>query len=305
MLMKVNVPCLKLLFLHYLLFLQRLSAREFSRRTIKERVGLLSTMFPGSSKPPSPLPPPAPLSPFSEMQMEFSASSLSSSPPPPPVSKTSSMYPVVHPVPDPTAQAGFSSVSLYTPALKDQIHKDSATPPSCTDTKTVDVFSSGDSSTCNNKTLSRRQTCSPLPDINREHELSSSSSEHKETFDGRHDRPQEYPHNEHKLPTTADETVDEKKLAENDHVKCHGNPRGAAHKSIIRSDSCPAAAASYMKERTVGKVSSAIDAKAQVLAILYETDHRPNAAPVRSMRRRRRQIKKPNPVFMACVQRCN
>ncbi|CAL8262446.1 unnamed protein product [Merluccius merluccius] len=32
-------------------------------------------------------------------------------------------------------------------------------------------------------------------------------------------------------------------------------------------------------QRTVGKVSSAIDAKAQKLAILYETDHRPNAAP--------------------------
>lgn len=35
------------------------------------------------------------------------------------------------------------------------------------------------------------------------------------------------------------------------------------------------------RQRTVGKVSSAIDAKAQMLAILYETDHRPNAAPVR------------------------
>ncbi|CAL8357335.1 unnamed protein product [Lota lota] len=36
-------------------------------------------------------------------------------------------------------------------------------------------------------------------------------------------------------------------------------------------------------ERTVGKVSSAIDAKAQKLAILYETDHRPNATPVSCM----------------------
>lgn len=35
------------------------------------------------------------------------------------------------------------------------------------------------------------------------------------------------------------------------------------------------------RQRTVGKVSSAIDAKAQMLAILYETDHRPDAAPVR------------------------
>lgn len=35
------------------------------------------------------------------------------------------------------------------------------------------------------------------------------------------------------------------------------------------------------RQRTVGKVSSAIDAKAQKLAILYETDHRPNAPPVR------------------------
>ncbi|XP_028440840.1 F-actin-monooxygenase MICAL2 isoform X5 [Perca flavescens] len=67
-------------------------------------------------------------------------------------------------------------------------------------------------------------------------------------------------------------------------AKCNGscvleNPKGITQKSIVRSESCPTGAASYIKERTVGKVSSAIDAKAQILAVLYETDHRPNATP--------------------------
>ncbi|XP_047189530.1 F-actin-monooxygenase mical2b isoform X4 [Scophthalmus maximus] len=58
------------------------------------------------------------------------------------------------------------------------------------------------------------------------------------------------------------------------------NARGIVRRSIARSESCPTGAApSYIKERTVGKVSSAIGAKAQLLAILYETDHRPDSAP--------------------------
>ncbi|KAG7274824.1 hypothetical protein CRUP_038797, partial [Coryphaenoides rupestris] len=57
------------------------------------------------------------------------------------------------------------------------------------------------------------------------------------------------------------------------------NSRRITRQPVARSDSCPAAPEKYSKERTVGKVSSAIDAKAQKLAILYETDHRPNAPP--------------------------
>nr|XP_040018530.1 protein-methionine sulfoxide oxidase mical2b isoform X1 [Gasterosteus aculeatus aculeatus] len=57
------------------------------------------------------------------------------------------------------------------------------------------------------------------------------------------------------------------------------NPRRIPQKSIVRSETCSTGAASYVKERTIGKVSSAIDAKAQKLAVLYETDHRPSATP--------------------------
>ncbi|XP_030222811.1 F-actin-monooxygenase mical2b isoform X5 [Gadus morhua] len=57
------------------------------------------------------------------------------------------------------------------------------------------------------------------------------------------------------------------------------NSRRITRKPVARSDSCPAGPQKYSKERTVGKVSSAIDAKAQKLAILYETINRPNATP--------------------------
>ncbi|XP_061628517.1 F-actin-monooxygenase mical2b isoform X4 [Phyllopteryx taeniolatus] len=75
----------------------------------------------------------------------------------------------------------------------------------------------------------------------------------------------------------------EENSADKKHGKCNGSycledPKGDVRKSVIRSESCPSGAPSYSKERTVGKVSSTIDAKAQILAILYETDHRPGAA---------------------------
>ncbi|XP_059916953.1 F-actin-monooxygenase mical2b isoform X5 [Gadus macrocephalus] len=57
------------------------------------------------------------------------------------------------------------------------------------------------------------------------------------------------------------------------------NSRRITRKPVARSDRCPAGPQKYSKERTVGKVSSAIDAKAQKLAILYETINRPNATP--------------------------
>ncbi|XP_077424094.1 F-actin-monooxygenase mical2b-like isoform X5 [Vanacampus margaritifer] len=75
----------------------------------------------------------------------------------------------------------------------------------------------------------------------------------------------------------------EENSAEKMHSKSSGSygpqdPEGIVRKSVIRSESCPTGAPNYSKERTVGKVSSTIDAKAQILAILYETDHRPSAA---------------------------
>ncbi|XP_039988788.1 protein-methionine sulfoxide oxidase mical2b isoform X9 [Xiphias gladius] len=65
--------------------------------------------------------------------------------------------------------------------------------------------------------------------------------------------------------------------------QCNGtcaleNARRITKKSIVDYERCPSGAPNYIKERTVGKVSTAIDAKAQILAILYETDHRPNTS---------------------------
>ncbi|XP_035520801.1 protein-methionine sulfoxide oxidase mical2b [Morone saxatilis] len=270
---------------------QRLSTREFTGRSIKERAVLLSSLFPGSNKPP-----PAPRSPLPESQVERSTSSPPSlSPPPPPspsasVSKGSTVYPVVHPVPDPTAQAGFSSVPLYAAGHKDRIQKDPSTPASYTDSEKTDQISSlhVDSFTRNNKTPAALPSAcsdenhtfsSAFSDTNCVNGHSSSSSHpvsslHKDN----NEREQE------KVHKTAQETFDDRKLADNDHMKCKGScalqtPRRITQKSIVRSESCPTGAPSYIKERTVGKVSSAIDAKAQILAVLYETDHRPNATP--------------------------
>ncbi|XP_029377963.1 F-actin-monooxygenase mical2b isoform X1 [Echeneis naucrates] len=265
---------------------QKLTAREFSRRSIKERADLLSSMFPGSNKPSR-----APLSPPSGSQVEVSASFLSSSPPPPSsasVSKSLTSYPMVHPVPDPTAQAGFSSVSsaLFTSGHKTDIQTDSS-PPLSYDCQKAEQTSSvnGESSNKSPTPLSlshcdkTQASSSPISDTNCENGHSISPS-----LLHRHER--KHVENNHSpdqddVQKDAQETFIDEKLAEHDDVKCNGsfaleNTRRIPPKLVTRSDSCPAGAPSYMKERTVGKVSSAIDAKAQLLAILYETDHRPN-----------------------------
>ncbi|XP_069384036.1 F-actin-monooxygenase mical2b isoform X2 [Paralichthys olivaceus] len=263
------------------------SGREFSQRSIKERAGLLSSMFPVSQKPS-----PALLSPPSGSQVEVSTSSpLSSSPSPPPpppslpppsVSKSPSVYPVVHPVPEPTAQAGFSSVSLpsYTSGHKDKTRKDSSSHSSDTDSEKTELISSPNAGSSKFK-----ENSPPLSDTMCENGHSTSSSlpvslPQRKLENSPTDRRTELG----KLHKTAPETFDDEKLSEHDHMKSNGscaleNVRGIGHKSIVRSESCPTGAASYSKERTVGKVSSAIDAKAQLLAILYETDHRPNSTP--------------------------
>ncbi|CAN9498658.1 unnamed protein product [Ophioblennius macclurei] len=209
-----------------------LSAGEFSRRSIQERASLLSCMFPGSPRSAAPPPAPPPVSPppapppvspsaapppVSQVDSSFSSSSFSSSsscassscssPTPPALSlpKSSSVYPAVHPVPNPVTQAGFSSGD-----------KDKTAPP---------FFSSS----------SRSSSC-------------TSSSESVASV---------------KLSSCADLEPS----------------RGTPSKSVARTVSCPSGAPRYAKERTIGKVSSSIDAKAQLLAIMYETDHRPNATP--------------------------
>ncbi|XP_067445003.1 F-actin-monooxygenase mical2b isoform X1 [Thunnus thynnus] len=273
---------------------QRLTTREFSRRSIKDRAVLLSSLFPGSNKPP-----PAPPSPLSETQVELSTSTPPSLSPTPPssVSESSTIYSMVHPVPDPTAQAGFSSVPLYTAAHKNKKH--SSTPSSYTDSdKPEEIALHVDSSTCNKTSIHLSSSCSDdsqeitsrLSEINCENGHSSSSplpvsalQEGKCARTG-YSSQDNLENGKEKFRKTAHETFDNDKCDENGHAKCNGscaleNPRRIAHKSIVRSESCPIGVPSYIKERTVGKVSSTIDAKAQKLAILYETDHRPNATP--------------------------
>ncbi|XP_062246041.1 F-actin-monooxygenase mical2b isoform X3 [Platichthys flesus] len=250
--------------------------QSFSRRSIKERGDLLSSMFPTSQKPS-----PAPLSPPPGSQVEVSTSSpLSSSPPPPPpppssVSTSSTVYPVVHPVPEPTAQAGFSSVSppSYSSGHKDRTRTDSSSHSSYSDSDSVktELISSTDASQCNHQTSPRLSSASSSFPVSLPHRnLEKSQTDRKTDL--------EKPHK------TSLETFDDEKLAEHDHMKSTGicpleTTRHFSPKSLSRSESCPTGAARYSKERTVGKVSSAIDAKAQLLAILYETDHRPSSTP--------------------------
>nr|XP_046167592.1 protein-methionine sulfoxide oxidase mical2b-like isoform X8 [Oncorhynchus gorbuscha] len=63
--------------------------------------------------------------------------------------------------------------------------------------------------------------------------------------------------------------------------QCNGSaaPSVMVKKTIDQSEHCPAEPSMPAKQRTVGKVSSHIGARAETLAILYETDHRPNALP--------------------------
>ncbi|XP_037539291.1 protein-methionine sulfoxide oxidase mical2b [Nematolebias whitei] len=239
---------------------QKLSAGAFSRRSIKERAVLLSSMFHGSNKPPAAL---------CGSQVEELSASSSTSPPPPllSISKSSGLYPAVHPVPDLTVQAGFSPEHL------DKIP--SSSPLSYTNSENTEQTSllCAESSAPDNETSSMSlshtdasQSSSTSCDAERRNESSLNKLEHEN------------------LHGNAQQLFLTSKTTEKDYLKCAGScdeecATRNAPKSVVGSESCPSAAPSYSKERTVGKVSSAIDAKAQILAVLYETDHRPNAPP--------------------------
>ncbi|XP_027892144.1 F-actin-monooxygenase mical2b isoform X2 [Xiphophorus couchianus] len=224
---------------------QRLSTREFSRRSIKERAVLLSTMFHGSNKPPASL---------SVSQVESCTSSFPSTPSPPlSPSKSSTMFPVVHPVPDPVAQTCFTSEPKMTSSLL-----------SCSESEKTEQNSSShpDTFTSSNKTCSS---------------VSSSCIGKSQNVFTNLERIKNVENEQQKVHGCS------LKLAEKDPSKCTAacdgeRTRRSNPKSIVRSESCPSGAPSCNKERVVGKVSSAIDAKAQKLAVLYETDHRPNAS---------------------------
>ncbi|KAM8861673.1 LOW QUALITY PROTEIN: F-actin-monooxygenase mical2b-like [Synchiropus picturatus] len=162
------------------------SAADVSRRSIKERATLLSSLFPDSR-------PQRRLTVCAACDLlQVALSPLSSSLFPP--------YPAVHPVPDPAALSGFSSLE---PQKPEPLH------PECVSSEDI---MAGLSHLC------RGSSC-PLDAHSREPESG-----------------------------------------------------GAAPRA-------PPAAPRYSRERTVGRVSSSIDAKAQVLALLYETDHRPGSSP--------------------------
>ncbi|KAJ3596060.1 hypothetical protein NHX12_002469 [Muraenolepis orangiensis] len=192
------------------------STREFSRRSIKERAGILCSMFPGSSTEPT--------------EPRTSSFSLSSS---------------SHPVPQPSSPGVSSATPLpsHLPRTlqgpEDRRYKSLPKPAP----------------------ESERKRCpphlaSPPPVL-----LVAASVE----FGGE------------RFSRETLEAVNGSKLTQS--VQEKSNSRQITRKPVARSDSCPAGPEKYSKERTVGKVSSAIDAKAQKLAILYETDHRPNATP--------------------------
>ncbi|XP_038164634.1 protein-methionine sulfoxide oxidase mical2b isoform X2 [Cyprinodon tularosa] len=233
---------------------QRLSTREFSQRSIKDRAVLLSTMFHGSNRPPASL---------TVSQVEPSTFSSPSSPSPPPLSpsKSSAMFPAVHPVPDPTAQPGFSAP----PNTSEP--KELSSPQLCSQSEKTEQRSSSppDSFTSNNETCSSISApcINPNLSIFTNLERISEGSQRKTEQQRAHG--------------------DDFKKAEKDPAKSvtsdGESPRRNPPKSLVCSDSCPSGAPSYSKERVVGKVSSAINAKAQILAVLYETDHRPNAPP--------------------------
>ncbi|XP_054632648.1 F-actin-monooxygenase mical2b isoform X1 [Dunckerocampus dactyliophorus] len=242
---------------------ERLSTREFAKKTIKERAVLLLSTFTCSSKPTPP-----PLCSLSEAQDEQSTSL--------PLSKSTSMYPVVHPVPDPTVQAGFSPAPISPLDRKDM--KEPPFPLFYADSDSCHADSPSTSlapteMSCSNES---QDIASPLPEISFSTGPVCALSEDNAGTECRLEN--KYVHKSARERSNSH-------ICECDaNVKFNGSchleaPKGIVQKSVICSESCPTGAASYSKERTVGRVSSAINAKAQILAILYETDHRPNAAP--------------------------
>ncbi|MEQ2291294.1 hypothetical protein AMECASPLE_012013, partial [Ameca splendens] len=207
---------------------QRLSTREFSCRSIKERAVLMSTMFHGSNKPPAPLP---------VSQVESSTSSSPSSPSPPPLSlsKSSTMFPVVHPVPDPTAQSCFSAILPNTSEPKEP-----PSPLSCSQSEKTEQNSSShpDSFTSNKKTGS---PMSSLCIDQSQNVFTNLKRINKRSWNNNVENEQQRIH----------ETA--LKLAEKDPTECAAicdgeRTRRIAPKSIIRSESCPSGAPSYSKE---------------------------------------------------------
>lgn len=132
---------------------------------------------------------------------------------------------MVHPVPDPTAQAGFSSVPLYTAGHKNKKHF--STPSSYTNSdKPEEIDLHVDFSACNKTSIHVSSSCSdesqeiasPLSEINYENGHSSCSplpvsALQEEKYYSSQENEQE------KFHKTAHETFDNNKFNENGHAK--------------------------------------------------------------------------------------
>ncbi|XP_061533365.1 F-actin-monooxygenase mical2b isoform X2 [Phycodurus eques] len=212
---------------------ERLSTRQFAEKTIKERAVILSSLFTGSNKRT-----PTHFSSLPEAQVE-----LSTSIPPISLSKSTEIYPAVHPVPDPTAQAGFSSNPVHHKHKKEfpfpSLYAD---PESPQHTCHLDSLSSNSKVpteiSCSNES---QDTTSLFP------EISFSSGP---VFAGTEYSPQDSLETK-QINKTSHETSESHKCDIN--AKCNGSygledPKGDVRKSVVRSESCPSGAPSYSKE---------------------------------------------------------
>ncbi|XP_056138343.1 F-actin-monooxygenase mical2b [Lampris incognitus] len=215
---------------------QKVPTEEFKRMTIKDRAVTIASMFSSSNK----VSVPAAVTPLQ--------------------SQSSAVHPVIHPLPEPAAQACFSSHTLANTDKSQRVPSPSISDSDSEKTEKISSLHLA-SPLCNNQTSSCKISL-PLSAVNCENGDESSSS-----------------------PPASQLHKDSCQMTDGsaqENIQCSGssaveNLRRITGKPAVQSKSCPSGAAKYSKERTVGKVSSAIDAKAQTLAILYETDHRPNA----------------------------
>ncbi|CAL8374629.1 unnamed protein product [Arctogadus glacialis] len=269
----------------------KVSTREFTRRSIKERAGILCSMFPGSStqpasssSPPSPPPRPSP-----ETELRTSSSSSSSN-----TSKSLPLQPAIHsPIPHPSI-SGVSSTPLLPshiphPPRGPEEKPDTSLPARPNESKHKHIPEKCHSSDTHRDNGHRgspsppagsgvQRVCQTVAALSHTNDAQTMPAATTDGFKVNVERGEE------SFSGGSLGMLNGCKLTESVQEKSAGsgalfNSRIITRKPVARSDSCPAGPQKYSKERTVGKVSSAIDAKAQKLAILYETINRPNATP--------------------------
>lgn len=145
---------------------------------------------------------------------QSTSSSSSTLPPSVAISKSSTCYPAVHPVPDPTVQPGFSSVPLSSAGLKDLIQIESSSSEWGQTHQTCSLHF--DSSPNDNKSPPVCSSPSPHGDSDAHVKVKLSSDPslpHVDSSGGLHEsKPRG-------SPKVAHVTFADKKLAENGHLK--------------------------------------------------------------------------------------